>query len=195
MQFRARVVLLAVVAVFATGCSGAETTDKADPTPASGETTAPTEDVTVEPSGAPVPELGEALGSRQIVDEGWEMTLEMFPLQRDENGLVLNARLIYDTAGPEDRPPSAMLSNDGAMSRAFGAPNGFVLVDKAGGKAYLPAKDDGGSSMCSPDMGSFSPIPGDLVYVSCLFGAPPESTTTVDVRAAKFGVFSGVSIQ
>jgi hypothetical protein len=194
---RARGIAVLLVGVLAvTGCSaGDDSADRdTDATPSGvGESPAP-DAPTVEPSGAAVPELEDPVGRRQIVAEGWTMTLEMFPLQRDSGGLVLNARLIYDEAGPGG-PPKDMLASDGAFSQVVGAPNGFRLIDKAGGKVYLPAQDENESSLCSPDLGGKEPAAGDQVYVSCLFGAPPESTTTVDVRAASFGVFDGVPVE
>lgn len=148
----------------------------------------------VEPSGAAVPELGDPVAERSIVADGWTITLAMFALQGDTGGLVLNARLTYDEAGPE-QAPTDVLSADNAFSNVMGTPNGFRLIDKAGGKVYLPARDEDDATICSPDMGGERPEVGDQVYVSCVFGAPAEGTESVDVRAAAFGVFTGVPIQ
>lgn len=211
MRLRATVAAVIGALVLVSGCSGGDGNGTDDGQPSASGSAAPdaaagtdeegtdgdgTEDVVVEPSGAAVPEVGEPAGKRQIVYQGWTMTLEVFPLARDSGGLVLNARLTYDKAGKEgSSPPGDMLSADGAFSQATGAPNGFVLVDKPAGKAYLPAVNESSTRLCSPDLRFNDAVPGDQVYVSCLFGAPPESTTEVDVRAAKFGVFTGVPLQ
>lgn len=185
-----------VVALLVSSCSGSGNSDEGaeGDNPGAESTAEVPEGAVVEPSDGTVPQVGEPVGERQIVNRGWTMTLEMFPLQRDEGGLVLNARLSYLEAGPETAPQD-MLSRDGAFSRAFGTPNGFNLVDKEGGKVYLPAVDELDSPLCSPDLAGNSPSAGDQVYVSCLFGAPPESTTEVDVRASRFGVFSSVPVE
>lgn len=200
MRRRTCALLLGCVVLLTGGCSGSAggdsggDGDSSSSSSATESTEAVPSDATVEPSDGAVPEVGEPVAERQIVDQGWTMTLAMFPLERDSGGLVLNARLTYDKAGPENAPGD-MLANDGAFSHAVGAPNGFALVDKPGGKVYLPAVDDNDSSLCSPDLGGNIPAAGDQVYVSCLFGAPPEDTAEVDVRAARFGVFSGVPVE
>ena len=208
MRLRATAALMGAVLLL-TGCSGsgeerddvadaaAESSESSEATPSEGSAgseDAAGSDAVVEPSDASVPEAGDPVGERQIVAQGWTMTLEMFPLQRDAGGLVLNARLTYDDEGPEAAPDD-MLAGDGAFSGAIGAPDGFALVDKPGGKLYLPAEDSTDSALCSPDLAGNAPAAGDQVYVSCLFGAPPESTTEVDVRASSFGVFSGVPVE
>lgn len=180
--------LMAVLVLSLSGCSLWSDSPDEKPAPKSAES------VTVEPSGAAVPDLGDPVGSRQVVVGGWTMTLEMFPLQRESEGMVLNARLTYDEAGPAEAPYD-MLSASGAMSTIPGAPNGFRLVDKQGGKVYLPAKSSHHDSVCSPDLNGKDAGPGDQIYVSCVFGAASDQTQAVDVTAASFGVFSDVPVQ
>lgn len=140
-----------------------------------------------------IPPLGNPLGSRSVKDQGNTYDLDLYPLRRGDGGVVtLNARVRY-TSVTGSTVARDLLSGSGAFSKATGEPNGFTLVDAANKKLYRPAKDQRDNALCAPDMPATAKT-GDELYVSCVFGAPPPTVTTVVVGAAKFGSFDNVPL-
>ncbi|MDO5286638.1 MAG: hypothetical protein Q4G45_07455 [Actinomycetia bacterium] len=142
--------------------------------------------VRTEPVGSPVPSPSTApYASRDLARTGGTVSMAVYPLRRDGTLMWLTAHVTVTTSGEWVE-----------VHGLWGPPlheHRWRLVDQAGKLAYLPATVDG-KPVCSPSiplrMGR-----GDELWISCAFGAPPESVTTVSVHTESFGVYESVPIR
>lgn len=136
--------------------------------------------------------LGDVVAKREIVADNDTFLLEVFSLKREGQTAMLNARLTYVEV---DGDTNMFLLSPRQLGReAIGTPTVFTLTDAAEGKLYLPARDAEDLQLCGPPLDQ-NATTGGQVYISCIFGAPPASTSAVDVTAGPFGAFNGVPIQ
>lgn len=134
--------------------------------------------------------LGPAFAERKATVDGTGMTLEMFPIRRSGKVATMTARVTIDDIGERSRVFFHPLSRTATIQDP--APSGFTLVAKEEGKAYLPAEDAAKRPLCSPSLDDAAN--GDVVIVSCLFGAPAPSTSAVDVQIVNFGNIHAVPL-
>lgn len=141
------------------------------------------------PSSAGDP-LGNAFAERTATVDGTAMRLEMFPIRRSDAVATMTARLTIERAAASPRPFFYPLSRTQNIQDPI--PAGFTLVAQQEGRAYLPAEDSDKHPLCTPTIDDVEV--GDVIIVSCLFGVPAPSTSTVDVQVVNFGNYHDVPL-
>lgn len=177
------------------GCSEGEgsSSDAADPAEsptASGSAGSP--DGT-EVSGT-VPDVGEPIASRTVTQDGNTYRLDVFPLAFDEGspGVAATIRLSFDSMAEPAVRPGLLASVEDQGSIRVRRASGLQLVDRAGGTAYLPARDAEGAPLCSPEVPAEA-REGDTVYLTCVFGGLDEDARSLDLVVPSFGTFRDVA--
>ncbi|MDN6556588.1 MAG: hypothetical protein L0K74_08830 [Acidipropionibacterium acidipropionici] len=180
--FLPRIILLAALpALGLVGC----TPQNDSPPPATSTSRAPS--AATSATGDP---MGTAYAERRATLDDTAMKLEIFPIRRSGKVATLTAKLTIERATTDVQGFLSPLSRTRAITDP--APAGFTLVAREEGKAYLPAEDSDRHPMCSPTIDSVET--GDVIIVSCLFGAPEPSTTAVDVQVVTFGNYHAVPL-
>jgi hypothetical protein len=190
--------LLVAALALAAGCGGG---DDKDPAPAQ-ETTAgdaPAEGTaTPEPDAAPeeAAAIVETLGSI----DGGRVTFILTELRRSGPTVVLNARLepVDDTA---PRLQVANTFDDGVFQPLEDGTDedanvfdGVALIDPAGRKKYLVARDEDNRCVCSNELGSAFVRPEAPVELTATLAAPPPGVTQVDLIVPRFETLRGVPL-
>ncbi len=134
--------------------------------------------------------LGAAFAERRATLDETAMKLEIFPIRRSGKVATMTARLTIERATTDVQGFFSPLSRTRTITDP--APAGFTLVAREEGRAYLPAEDSEKQPLCSPGIDNVET--GDVIIVSCLFGAPAASTTAVDVQVVNFGNYHGVPL-
>lgn len=145
------------------------------------------------PSSAAV----DLAGSRSVTSAGNRYRLELEPLARSRQTVVLTAHLVAEEV-TQEVPPNRGLLADGhdALSQARGSMNGIGLVDTDGQKLYMPATTDDSpaSAVCSPSFPTMVKT-GDEITLSCTYAQVPAGLASVDVNVPSFGTFAHVAIR
>lgn len=172
----------------------------ASSTPAGEETPAAEGDE--EPSTAPsteAAELGEPVGSRKAGVEGYQLRVDMFPVERRDTLADLNFTLtMVKGEGADDRLQVSDLFADGnydSVDTTGFAIDGVRLLDGTNGKVHLAASDGNGACLCTRDLSSTFLAAGDTLVLSATYAAPPEDVDAVSVQVPKFGTFTDVPVQ
>jgi hypothetical protein len=191
MSHRARrwpVVPLVAVTVLTLADSSSSASGSSGSPSASPETSASTE-----VSGT-VPDVGEPVASRSVTRSGNTYRLDVFPLAFDEGspGVAVNLRLTFDKMSEPTVLPGMLASVEDLGSVRMRRASGLQVVDRAGGTAYLPARDSEGIPLCSPEVPNEA-REGDTVYVTCVFGGLAEDAETLDLVVPSFGTFRDVA--
>ncbi len=205
-QVIVRVVVLTLAVLCPAGlaaCSGDDNGDGAKPTAGSSAGTGATPAVGASPSpGATAADL-PVLGSRKTTDGS-------LPLQVDLNEVRVSGQVMTVTytmrnllpgSSPAGRWQIAEFLDDGLSEKlADGSSelgltsDGVYVVDSAAAKRYLVARDTEGRCVCSSDLSNAFVGPGQGMVLTGVFGAPPASTTKVDVYVPHAGSFPGITI-
>jgi hypothetical protein len=146
---------------------------------------------TVAPSQPPV-QPGEALASRGVQSEGFDLTIDITGLQRQGQTLTLSFR-ITNTAG--EGSFWAMYETLGSESGDYTV-SGVTLVDPVNAQRYLVARSGGedGPCACSQSTGDIYLYVGDSAEFFATYAAPPPNVTTMNVEFPQFGAFTDVPI-
>jgi hypothetical protein len=94
----------------------------------------------------------------------------------------------------------ATFFNDGITQKSGAASDdafsvdGVYLIDPAGAKRYLAARNATKGCVCSTDLGDTFVSPGSGVVLTTLFAALPAGVTSVDVVVPGFGPFNDVAV-
>lgn len=198
-RLRGTLVAACTLPMLLAGCSGSDPEDDdaarsnsvaAGDATRSGDGETPDAEVT-----GTVPELGDPVASRELKRGGITYRLDVFPLERSEGAetVTMHVRLVFADVG-EDADVDVVLSADGAFSQAARENNGFKLVDDEGAMAYLPARNENDTALCSPKM-PVNAATDDKVYVTCLFGGIPTDVQDLDLIASAFGSFDDVPLR
>ncbi|MGO4957199.1 hypothetical protein ACTQ49_07995 [Luteococcus sp. Sow4_B9] len=214
---RITTLLLALTAILFAGCSRtsalpAPVTEAAPVTEPATSTVAPTESghlpvgkpsqegtagSTSSASGTPASPPPAPVGTRRAAKDGITFDFDLFPLQRQGKAVELTGRLTVREVPPGGAELTAGDQLFTTVSKIddpnHGRANGFRLVDTAGAVVHLPARIDG-IDACSVEKTPQWHV-GDVLWVSCLFAAPPETVRTVMVQTQTFGSFNDVPVQ
>lgn len=102
---------------------------------------------------------------------------------------------------PAKRWQIAAFFNDGLDQKKAGASpddtfsvDGVYLLDAAGGKRYLAARNAGQGCVCSGDLSRTFVSPSSGVVLTTLFAALPAGVGAVDVVVPGFGSFNAVPV-
>jgi len=100
-----------------------------------------------------------------------------------------------------DRWQIGTFFNDGVtQTKSGGAPDdafsvdGVYLLDSAGAKRYLAARNAAHGCVCSGDLSNTFVSPASGVVLTTLFAALPADVDSVDVDVPGFGSFNGVKV-
>lgn len=171
------------------GCSGPETAS----TPAS-EASAASEPAT-QASATPLPQ-DPPVATRRAVKDGISFTLDLYPLRRQGQSVLLTARLTatdVPAGGAEIADGWSLLGTvHDTTNPNHGLDNGFKLVDAAGDVVHLPARIDGVDT-CTGEHHSVWQK-GDVQWVSCLFAIPTAESRTMTVQVQSFGGYADVPL-
>jgi len=190
--------LVAALAVAAAGCGGGDDNDKApaEKTPqggASGEAGATAEaSATPEEAGAIVETLGSVDGGRA--------KFVLTELRRSGPTVILNARLevvgesarnLQVTGTFDDGIFQKLSDGTGEGSDVF---DGVALVDPAGKKKYLVARDEDNRCVCTNGLSSAFVRPDAPVELTATLAAPPTGVTHVDLIVPRFETLRDVPL-
>lgn len=147
---------------------------------------------TIGPSLSPVPTPSKALASRVVSFQSTKLPLEVYSLKRQGTFAVL-------TFGVKNTSKDQALSGGNLL---FGSPfsrtgendvSGVYLVDTKHRKKYEPAVF-GMNCLCSGNLEDRAVDPGQTLYLSATYAAPPQDVTAMDVSFPKFGSFSKIPV-
>lgn len=186
------------------GCSGVDVQSAADqsqepatsPPSETAEADQPAEaGVETEVTGT-VPDVGEPVATRSIQQEGNAYRLDAFPLVAEEGspGVSVNIRLVFEKMSTPAVRPGLLASIEDQGSVRVRRASGLQIIDRAGGMAYLPARDAEGVPLCSPEV-PHQASTGDQLYVTCVFGGIPEDVESLDLVVPNFGTFRDVPFE
>ncbi len=193
---------LAVVALAATlglaGCSDADGQSAAEPsdTPtAAAESQGGETESDTEVTGT-VPDVDEPVAARTIQQDGNRYRLDVFPLVAEAGspGVSVNIRLTFEKMSQPTIRMGLLASVEDQGSVRMRRASGLQVIDRAGGTAYLPARDADGIPLCSPEVPNEASA-GDQVYVTCVFGGFPEDVESLDLVVPNFGTFRDVPFE
>lgn len=193
------VVLAAAALLLLAGCSGSDEPDAAPSSPVTssgeGDSLAAAPRTTSNPS-EPLPvlasrETSAASGSRAIA-----LRVEVNELTRRDDLLLVNLTVNnvsdggpgWQIAGFFDdgnlqQPPEQQTTADG-----------ITLIDTAGRKRHLVARDSEGGCVCTEALaGAFLPA-GERLTITATFAAPPAGVKTMDVVVPGVGTFAAVPV-
>ena len=195
-----RLVALAAALALLAGCGGDDDQQAAGtPSPTGTATPAATasETATAEPTveGAPV---AEAQGSA----DGGRFVFRILELKRSGPTVVLNAQvsLAGGTENDDIQINDAFADGinqdlkDSSSQEDSDVFDGVALIDAAGRKKYLVARDATGRCVCSNNLGSAFVTEDAPVNLQATLAAPPDTVTTVDVVVPNVKTFTGVPI-
>lgn len=178
-------------------CSGGDAQSTADRSeaPATSESSGSTEITAggdTEVTGT-VPDVGEPAATRTVQLEGNRYRLDVFPLVADQGspGVSANIRLSFEKMAEPMIRPGLLASVEDQGSVRMRRASGLQIIDRAGGMAYLPARDADDVPLCSPEVPTEASA-GDQLYVTCVFGGFPEDVETLDLVVPNFGTFRDV---
>ncbi|WP_394274858.1 hypothetical protein [Luteococcus sp.] len=171
------------------GCSGPE--PASPPTFESPAASSPA----TQPSATPLPQ-DPPVATRRAVNDGINFTLDLYPLRRQGQSVLLTARLTAT-----DVPAGGAEIGDGwsllgtvhdTTNPNHGLDNGFKLVEATGTVVHLPARIDGVDT-CTGEHHSVWQK-GDVQWVSCLFAIPKAESRTMTVQVQNFGGYADVPL-
>jgi hypothetical protein len=155
-------------------------------------------EASAEPSTEPA-DLGEPIASRKAGVSGYQLRVDMYPVERRGTLADLNFTLtMVKGDDPDDRLQISDLFADGnydSVDSGGHSIDGVRLLDGANGKVHLPASDGNGACLCTRDLSGTFLEAGDSVVLSAIYAAPPEDVTAVSVQVPKFGTFTDVPVQ
>lgn len=200
----ARLALTAAAALTAgllASCSGAETTANTTstaPTAPSSSTTpsqtaAPTQSVpTTAALAVGAADLASPLATRTISYAGAKVALDVWAPQVRTNQMLVTVRVTLDPAAAAPAQLTRLLADPAPESQVRGIPDGIRVVDVAARKEYLPSRGPDKLPLCSPTMAT--PLaPGDVVYVTCVYGRPTGDPNQLQILVPTFGSFDATA--
>lgn len=172
------------------GCSGPAPAPEPNSTPPS--VTAPT----APPSATPLPQ-DPPVATRRATQDGITFTLDLYPLRRQGQSVLLTARLTaadVPTGGAEIGDGWSVLGTvHDTTDPNHDLDNGFTLVDAPGKVVHLPARIDGVDTCTQAHHNVWQK--GDVQWVSCLFAIPKADERTMTVQVQNFGGYADVPLQ
>jgi hypothetical protein len=200
--------LAALVVVSLAGCSGDDEPGNGTPTGPAASGSAPggggaTPGSTA--SAAPAAPALPVLASR-------DTSVKEIPIRVEVNELRVEGRvtrLTFTARNLEPLVPGtapkrwqiATFFNDGLDQKKAGASpddsfsvDGVYLLDSAGAKRYLAARNAAQGCVCSGGLSSTFVSPGSGVVLTTVFAALPAGVEQVDVVVPGFGSFNGVKV-
>jgi hypothetical protein len=141
-----------------------------------------------------------------------DASVKEIPVRVDLNELLVEGRvtrLTFTARNLEPLVPGrtpkrwqiAAFFNDGLDQKKTGASpddtfsvDGVYLVDGAGAKRYLAARNASQGCVCSGDLSRTFVSPSSGVVLTTLFAALPAGVNAVDVVVPGFGSFNGVKV-
>jgi hypothetical protein len=144
-------------------------------------------------------ELGEPVATRKASVNGYQMRVDMYPVERRGSLADLNFTLTMVKAeDPDDELQVSNLLSDGnydSVDSTGFAIDGVRLLDGANSKVHLAASDGNGACLCTRDLSGTFLEAGDSIVLSATYAAPPEDVEAVSVQVPKFGTFTDVPVQ
>lgn len=188
----------AMLSVALTACSGDDGGSSEAPTTGSSAGAA----IVSAPPGSPALPV---LASR-------DASAKELPIRVDVNELRVEGRVTrltftarnLATVEPGESPDRWQITDffsDGISQRKEGAApddafsvDGVYLLDSAGAKRYLAARNAAKGCVCSGDLSDTFVSPGTAVVLTTIFAALPEGVDKVDVVVPRVGSFNGVAV-
>jgi hypothetical protein len=185
-----------------TGCSG----DEEKPAPPNGSATS------AGPSAGAGPTASTGPAAELPVLVGRDAKVKDVPIRVDLNELTVEGRVTRLTFTARNLAPVvpgqssnpwqiATFFNDGLdQKKAAAGPDdafsvdGVYLVDRAGAKRYLAARNADQGCVCSGNLSNTFVGPSSAVVLTTVFAALPAGVDTVDVVVPGFGPFSAVPV-
>lgn len=135
-----------------------------------------------------LPTPTKTVAQKQVTTGDIQGRLVIFGLHRTGALATLDFGLVNES----DKPISAnaLLSRD----RMEDDVSGVYLVDNAGKKKYLPARQSG-ECLCTTRLGRTTVVKGQTEYLTAVYAAPPSSVHSVDVSFPHFGTVTKVPLQ
>lgn len=155
--------------------------------PGAGSSPASTDEPGSSTTGPPTP--GKAYVTKNVTLQGKKFPVEMYGVQR-HGGL---ATLEFGVKVP---PEAGLLRLRGLFSRGSfldDTVDGVDLVDRTNSRRYLSGKYVE-QCFCSTDFGRWNVGPGQTLYLSATYVAPPDGVEKVDIVTPRTGTFRNVPV-
>lgn len=145
-----------------------------------------------DPSVSPLPTPSKAVASKNVSIGGQQVPLEVYSIKRTETLVTLEFGL------KNTSKDSVLTGGDWLQGSPFSRTgeddvSGVYLVDSKNKKKYEPAVFKG-NCLCSQDLDQVMAGPGQTIYLTASYGAPPSDITTLDVNFPKYGTFAKVPV-
>lgn len=144
------------------------------------------------PSVSPVPTPSKTAGSTTVTISGSRLPVDVYQLRREGSMVVLDFGLRNDT---ESEPLSGGDTLRGSPFSRNGENDvsGVTLVDEQNEKRHEPARF-GRNCLCTNNLDDIQVGPGQTLYMTASYAAPPKDVTTMDVSIGKLGTVKNVPI-
>jgi len=191
-------------------CSGSDGSNAQSGGPAGGSSTSSAG--AAASTGGPAASAGAAAPALAVLASR-DASFQEIPIRVDVNELRVEGRVTRLTftarnltpvpaAGePSQKWQIASFFNDGINQKKAGASpddafsvDGVYLLDSAGAKRYLAARNPSQGCVCSGDLSNTFVSPSGGVVLTTLFAALPAGVDSVDVVVPGFGSFNGVAV-